>query len=350
MKMPRIDKGPELKLPKFSKPKLRRGGGEKASNVAPAGGAPKPPKRGGPPISERVPAPVADLIRDLRDRRLLIPAIALIVALAAVPLLLARPDEDPVLPAAVPVAADADAVAPAVLVDSTGVRDYEKRLASLKSRNPFSAPVAVNLDAPTDGAVSEDVPVTDDGSSDLGTDTLPDGSFTDPGIVDPGTPVDPGAPVAPPDTGTDTDTDDGGSNNGGGNNGGNSGGNDKPEIRYITEQISYQVGVSVGEQGQPLTQRNDLDLFQVLPSDSSPAAAFIGTDESGKRAAFLVSSDVTRVSGEQSCFPSPDDCQWAFLDPQSTMNLTYQPEDEPVERVFELRVDQIKKVKERVKG
>ena len=80
-----------------------------------------------------------DVYRDLRDRHLLLPAVALLVALIAVPLVLRKPAEEPaVAPPPVAASADTTAVTSAVLVDnSVSVRDYEKRLAKLKSKNPF---------------------------------------------------------------------------------------------------------------------------------------------------------------------------------------------------------------------
>ena len=83
---------------------------------------------------------IKNLFRDLRDRHLLLPVLALIVALVAVPKLLAK-DADPVPPppAAPSAASDSgDELSSAVLADTAvSVRDYRKRLEDLKSKNPF---------------------------------------------------------------------------------------------------------------------------------------------------------------------------------------------------------------------
>ena len=86
----------------------------------------------------RPPQFLNDVYRDLRDRHLLLPAIALVVALIAVPVLLKSEDE-PVPPAAVVVDRGSDSeLTAAVLADnSVSVRNYKKRLAALKSTNPF---------------------------------------------------------------------------------------------------------------------------------------------------------------------------------------------------------------------
>ena len=82
---------------------------------------------------------LTDVYRDLRDRRLLIPVIALLVALVAVPMLLGSKTPPPVPPA--PAASvdlkDAAAVQSAVFVENASVRNYRKRLEPLKAKNPF---------------------------------------------------------------------------------------------------------------------------------------------------------------------------------------------------------------------
>lgn len=88
--------------------------------------------------SVELPPFVTNLVRDMRDRRLILPAIVLAVAIVAVPLVM-RSDPAPA-PAAVPVAVPEDAaqVVPAVLTEEqVGVRDYRERLDELKSKNPF---------------------------------------------------------------------------------------------------------------------------------------------------------------------------------------------------------------------
>ena len=86
----------------------------------------------------RPPQFLNDVYRDLRDRHLLLPAIALVVALIAVPVLLKSKDE-PAPQAAVVVDRGSDSeLTAAVLADnSVSVRNYKKRLAALKSTNPF---------------------------------------------------------------------------------------------------------------------------------------------------------------------------------------------------------------------
>src|SRR4051794_35681552 len=80
------------------------------------------------------------LYRDLRDRRMLLPAIALVVALFAVPILLKSQASTTSAPAATPdISSDSasDAAVPAVVTQELGVTQYRKRLDQLNSKNPF---------------------------------------------------------------------------------------------------------------------------------------------------------------------------------------------------------------------
>ena len=89
----------------------------------------------------RAPQFVVDLVSDLRDRRLLLPAGLLLLAMIAVPLLLSsstEPPPPPAVPAAEALAAGEE-TQPAVLTENITVRDYRKRLDELKSTNPFEA-------------------------------------------------------------------------------------------------------------------------------------------------------------------------------------------------------------------
>ena len=91
----------------------------------------------------QVPRAVEDLYRDMRDRRLLFPALALIVAIIAVPLALSASKEPAPAPAVFQPPEGSEAVAPAVVTEQqVGVRDYRKRLEGLKSKDPFAGSFA----------------------------------------------------------------------------------------------------------------------------------------------------------------------------------------------------------------
>ncbi len=147
--------------------------------------------------SIKAPEAVQDLFKDMRDRRLIIPAIALLIAIIAVPVVLSAPTE-PVVSAPAP-AADPDAVAvePAVLaVQEVGVRDFQKRLAQLKRKNPFGdrfepdSPAGAGASV---GALEDPVDTGDSGTSTVDTGGEPTGtSFPS------SDPPAPPAPTGPP--------------------------------------------------------------------------------------------------------------------------------------------------------
>jgi hypothetical protein len=266
----------------------------------------------------RVPTFAANVYRDLRDRRLLLPAAALIVALVAMPMLLAKDDPapPPPPPPAVPSSA---ATVPAVLADSeVSVRDYRERLEELKSKNPFSQQFEVSTETVGDSTA-------DTGASTGGT-TATDGGFP---AVDAATP-------APPATGSGSGSDTG---PGGGTADNTNGDSDDGDVRVVNQLFVRRVDLMVGIQGD-LQRRRGVQPMTVLPDEGTPVLAYLGTDEAGKRAAFVVSSDVTSVGGDGACVPSPN-CLFITLEKGESATLDYAPDGQ----TYELRLQAIRNVK-----
>jgi hypothetical protein len=227
-----------------------------------------------------------DVIYDLRSRGLLPLAALLLVAMLAVPVLIARMGTDAPPPPDVTAAESAAELAPenqnAVLAYSPGVRDYRKRLNDLPSKDPFVQQFA----GPADAAAE-----------------LPEA--TD---------------VAASGTGTGTSTGSGGGTATGGDEEvvtENSGG--KVETRYYF----YETDVLIGEVNTQLTRRNRIQPFTYLPSLQTPVLVFLGNSSNGKRAIFLVSDGVIGQAGAGACSPSPEDCQLLSLAPGETEDLVY---------------------------
>lgn len=81
---------------------------------------------------------LADLLYDLRDRRLLAPIALVVVAIAAVPFLLGGSSEEPApTPPAAPETVPTAASTLTVVEAKPGLRDYHKRLARRQPTNPF---------------------------------------------------------------------------------------------------------------------------------------------------------------------------------------------------------------------
>jgi hypothetical protein len=303
----------------------------------------------------KVPQALNDVYRDLRDRRLLVPAVALLVALVAVPMLLKTPDE-PAPPAPVAVAVDKSAspVSAAVLADtSVGVRNYRKRLDALKSKNPFKPQFVAA--AQGDGSGS---------GSGAATNTSPDTSSTTP------PPATTGEGAAPPPIGptpssgdvstggtgdvttdggsTTTDNTGGGSGNGNGGNGnggnGNGGNGNQPssdDVEVVNHLFTRRVDLMIGLQGDPKLHEN-VKPMTILPNNSTAVVAFLGTDEKGQRAAFVVSKDATMVAGDGACVPSPEACLYITLEKNETATLDFGPDGQTFDlRLLEIRDHQL---------
>src|SRR3954453_14804186 len=80
---------------------------------------------------------LVDLYRDLRDRRLLVPFVALAVALVLVPLALSKSSHKPAAAATGTTGTQVSAAEPAVMTATFGVRNFNKRLSALKEKDPF---------------------------------------------------------------------------------------------------------------------------------------------------------------------------------------------------------------------
>lgn len=259
--------------------------------------------------SVRPPKLLANLYRDLRDRRLLIPAAALLVALVAVPIVLST--SPPAPPAAsAPTEVEPTAAMPAVLAeDQSGIRNYRKRLSQLKRKNPFDQ----QFTTPPPGLAAIEEMLSGGGGP---------GSVGGAGASEVGGESDPldGAGGEPAPSGTASSS---------------SSAQSKPssdpqpqpaERQTITRLITRRIDVMAGPMGeaQRIEGVRELDF---LPSRKQPVVMFLGVSYNGKRAAFLVSSDVASSSGGGECVPSPDECQFLILRKGDERRLAYQPGD-----------------------
>ena len=250
----------------------------------------------------RTPQFVSDLYRDLRDRRLLLPALVLLVAVVVVPLALSSPSQ-PVPPAlAPPASADADqatAAESAVLVHQPGVTNYKKRL-ELKSKNPFSAkftavPKSAKLQTASGTGVTPTAPTTSSAPSGGATSTTPSSSTSTSSSSTPSTPTVPSTPPSVP----------------------------KPRRRITL--YTYRLDVKAGRAGD-LTEHKGVKRLDVLPSSSAPVVMFLSVSEGGKQAAFVVSDDVESVSGDGKCVPTHDHCQFLLMKPGQEKRFVYGPD------------------------
>ncbi|MDX6588141.1 MAG: hypothetical protein QOI31_2614 [Solirubrobacterales bacterium] len=236
---------------------------------------PKAEKGAKQPSKVQAPAFAQDLYKDMRDRRLIIPAVALLIAIVAVPMLLSSSPESAV--SVPPPVSDPQAVAvePAVLaVQEVGVRDFRDRLDELQRKNPFGDRFEPKAVKDSVGAL-EDPTADSGGGSPVDTGTSPvDSSPT------PSSSSDPPAPIQP------------------------------QEPFVLVPRIDVEVG------NVDRNRRKTIDGVksgEVLPWKSAPAAMFLGNSDDSGSAEFLVSRDVTTVNGDGHCRPGKNNCEFLTL-------------------------------------
>jgi hypothetical protein len=244
-----------------------------------------------------------DVVYDLRQRNLLLVGIMLVVAIVAVPVLISASGPG-ASPGPVGLTANASAEAhpegeSAVLAYQPGVRNFKQRLNDLSSKDPFkqqysaAAATAPALDQGTSTSTSGSTPGTTLGST--------------------------------------------GSGSTGGNGSGKSEG--KTKVKTETQTVVYETDVLVGESGGVLTRLNRIPQFQFLPGPDKPVLVYLGTTSAGTQALFLVSTDVSSVGGQGTCFPTADKCQLLGLNPGQSADMAYTPDG----KTYHVQVAQIKR-------
>jgi hypothetical protein len=236
---------------------------------------------------------MSDFIADLRERRLL-PIIALLlVCLIAIPFLMGGGGDEAVPP---PPTASGEPLPgietrPVVVATPAELRNYSKRLASFRSRNPFK----------------QNLPEPPPETSGTGTDT---GTGTDPGLTDIGTSPSPVTPVpSDPSTPTTIPPVDDGEEGSSGN-----------------KLISIRIDVKVGRPGN-LRILEGVKSLDFLPDPQHPVVQYISGEFNLSRAAFVVSSGIEATDGDGKCAPSPDNCQFLLMTPGEEQTFVYRAEE-----------------------
>lgn len=249
-----------------------------------------------------------DVYRDLRDRRLLFIAIALVAAIVAVPFLI-RSDEDPdgAASPSTPAAAldDAEIVDPVVLAEAPELRDFRRRLNMFRSRNPFqpqlTRPVGGTLEdtaATGGGELAEstggtDVTTLPDGSGDVAVEEGSIASPSDSTTTEPEEPADPVDSVQPSV--------------------------EEPEPTLYSTRIDVRVG-PVGD----TNVLKDVRELAYLPDDQHPVVEYISGDFDLTRAVFVVSPAVVSSDGDGKCEPSLQACQFLLLKVDEEQSFEYE--------------------------
>jgi hypothetical protein len=255
---------------------------------------------------------LTDLYRDLRNRRLLPLAGALVVGILAAPIVLASGGSSAPPPQASP-AVKKSPFGAAVVAADHGIRELRKRgLGPVK--DPFvQKHQVVNTAGSELGAGVASGPQTAVGSE-LGL------SADDIGDV----------------IGT-----------GGGSDGSGSGGSSGDGISIsgsgvtLTKGKIFAVNVSYGQKGSELQSKQDVGYVAYLPSESKPVFVYVGASQSGNRAFFVLSGAVS-LSGDAACLlpVKPLGCQLIALKPGQSEDVVYVGDG----KTYRLKLDAIKTV------
>ena len=273
----------------------------------------------------KVPDLVQNVYRDLRDRRMLSIAIALIAAIIIVPFLAsAGGGGDSSSTSAAATAPTAPFVGdeqldPVVLAEVPGLRDFRERLAGYNSRNPFKSQApdtggggkgngngnggnGGNGLGTGAGAGTGSGSGTNTGGSDVPTIDIPSGSGSDTGTTGTGTGTDPGTSG----TGTGTGTGSGGT-------GGGSGG---------SQLITYRIDVRVGPVGDTKVM-TDVKSFSFLPDSKHPLVQYVDADTGGHKVAMIVNPTAAALKGKAKCLPKLEQCQYLVMKPGQDMEFLF---------------------------
>jgi hypothetical protein len=266
----------------------------------------------------RAPRFASNLYRDMRDRRLLLPALALLVALFAVPVLMKHSSSSAPPPAVTPAPAKASAAEPAVVTQQLGVTNYKKRLERLKSKNPFrqqftSVPKRQSLKTTSSGTPSSGL-TTSSGTSSSGASTSTtstSGASAGSGAAPSAPPVTTTTPAPPP-----------------------------PKPKLFLFSIERRIDVKVGPAGD-LNEKKGVRQLSLLPNKAKPIVAYLGTNEAGDKALFLVSNDVTDSSGDGVCLAPQSNCQYMTLKVGDVETFDYGPDPSTTYKLRLVAINQI---------
>ncbi len=274
-----------------------------------------------------VPEPLLNVYRDLRDRRMLSIAIALVAAIIAVPFLMgggsggddASSSSSPV--AAAPFVGD-EQLDPVVLAEAPGLRDFRQRLADYRSHNPFRVKLSEEERRALKAAQANGGGNGGGGSGGGGGGA---GAGVDTGNGSGATPVDVPTLDVPADIGstdttgtTDTGTDTGSSDTGSGSSGDPSGG----DTSGGSELVSYRVDVRVGPVGHTKVLRG-VQQLEFLPDRRNPFVQFIDSDVRGTKVAFIVNPEAAALRGNGQCVRSKKDCQYLLMESGDEMYFDF---------------------------
>jgi hypothetical protein len=270
----------------------------------------------------KVPDFLYDLFYDLKERHLLPLVALLVVAIVGAPIYFKSSTKSDPEPAATPGGATATASTAAdtgetlvVARSEPGLRDYRQRLKEYHELDPFGQREGQVAATATEASASEGSTTTVEPAeaTAIGEET---GGVSETSVES--IPYMPESFESDPTESNPTE----------------SGGTTR--TRYASNAIDVRI-VAVPppateqkptnkEEPQAQVRRN-LPELTMLPSRQTPAATYIGLSNDGKKALFVVSSDVVSLFGEGICVIGSQSCQLLALEPGLPETFVYGPQE-----------------------
>lgn len=249
----------------------------------------------------------SDLLQDLRQKRLLPVAIALLVGIVAIPVALKESAAEPPVPAPTASIADVPGRSP-LRLDVSDAESSAKgsALDAMARRNPFEPPAAVTA---SKAQASSDTAGASDPAGDGGGGAA-------------GSPSDPGS-------------------SGGTGGGGTGGGGQAPSEPPPVQTVKYQYVADVTFWSGDRRRDRRLRKLDMLPNQTSPVLIFMGVTDNGGDAVFLVDSSLD-ARGEGTCVPNRANCTFVHIGAGAEHLFTAETGES-----YRLRVNEILRVKVR---
>jgi hypothetical protein len=263
----------------------------------------------------KVPGFVTDLYYDLRDRRLLPLVAFVLIAIVAVPFLLAGGSDEAAPPRVEPPAegASVNASQLTVVKATPGLRDYRKRLKSRSPKDPFEGPGTKSdlSDAQLGSEGDNGFESSEVTSSSTSTTTTSGATTTET------TKTTKKDGVVTTETESKTEPDESGGQ-----------GEQAPDgdITLFAFAIDVRIKKAITapdgstESGDPETRSRVLSPAP-LPGEKTQVVTYAGISPKTKNPLFLVSDEVTSVFGEAKCLSGDKTCQ--LLEVEKGMPLTF---------------------------
>jgi hypothetical protein len=264
-----------------------------------------------------------DLWQDLREKRLWPVAVALAVALVAVPVLLKKPFQAP--PPATPLAQSAadQSLQHQAKVVLANQESNGSRLNLFNPSDPFRAPASAHKKTDSSGVTS----ASGGGLSSTANQAASTGS---------GSTLNGGGGSLTPSSG---------GGGGGFSGGGTTGGGSIPKSKTKVTKFTFVIDVTYKHNGHTRKEKG-MTALEMLPNSSSPLLVFLGVDSKATNAVFIVDSSLKPAPlSEGKCKPSTDNCNFLYLGAGNEEVFTTSDG-----QTYSLQIDGIRRVKVKSKS